>query len=62
MLLNISNTTLNLYDMTTPIERLRRMSELRKDRVSRMESVMEKMKNQADAAAKVSQEIRGSKA
>lgn len=45
--------------MATPIERLRNMGANRKSRLDKAALVIENMKRQADAAKKVSAEIKG---
>jgi len=47
--------------MSTPIERLRNLNKLHKGQVSKATAMVSKMKDQAEAAAKVSAEIRAEK-
>ncbi len=47
--------------MRPTIERLRMLSKQQKDRRSKSEAMVKKMKDQADAAVKVSQEVKAGK-
>ena len=47
--------------MASPIERLRNMSRMRKDSIAKAGSIVEKMKAQAEAAARTSKQIRETK-
>jgi len=45
--------------MQSPIERLRTLNKIRKNQLAKSGAMVKKMKDQAEAAAKVSRELKG---